>query len=98
MAGNRSVRQPALDIMAFQGRGITAVAKAIGVPLYELRDALHGRQRPSIVVRERLPLLLGVPLVSLFSERQLQDVRMHSTWVRQPTYVRVTESEPEPVA
>jgi hypothetical protein len=70
-------KQPALMIIKYQGRNIAALARIIDVLDHELRAALHGVIRPNVTVRERLPLVLGVPLVSCFTEAALTVPERH---------------------
>ena len=64
-------KQPGLAIMRFQGRATSAVARRIGVHEHQVGAALHGYIRPNAAVRERLPLILGVPLEMIFTEDAL---------------------------
>lgn len=64
-------QQPAYTVLRNQARNLSAVARVIGVSEYELRDAVSGKVRPSIDVREKLPLFLQVPLVDLFEPELL---------------------------
>ncbi len=60
-------KQPGLMIIKYQGRTISGLARTIGVQEHQVRAPLHGIIRPNAVVRERLPLILGVPLECLFT-------------------------------
>ncbi len=59
-------KQPGLEIIRFQERTTSGLARLIGVDDHELRGTLYGKCRPSAEVREKLPLILGVPLEMLF--------------------------------
>ncbi len=59
-------KQPGLTAIQSQARSVSGLARLIGVPDAELRATPYGKCRPSVVIREKLPLILGVPLESLF--------------------------------
>jgi hypothetical protein len=60
--------QPARDHMYEQRWTVSRAAVEIGVPYTHLRCVLMGTASPSPEVRQRLPELLGIPLVDLFDE------------------------------
>lgn len=64
-------RQPAHSILIRERWTVPRAAKMLDVPPQHLMKALHGRIRPSVEVRTRLPLLVGVPLSELFTEDAL---------------------------
>ncbi len=59
-------KQPGLTVIRSQARTISGLARLVGVSDAELRATLHGRCRPSALVRQQLPLILGVPLETLY--------------------------------
>ncbi|WP_335986417.1 hypothetical protein [Glycomyces sp. MUSA5-2] len=72
MKETRFGRQPAHAILKYKGYGaIEKCAVDIEVNRMSLRDALLGRHRPGMGIRERLPEYLGVPLEELFTEESL---------------------------
>jgi hypothetical protein len=72
-------KQPAYFLLKKQGRGIAPTAKIMAVPYLQLRAALYGTARPSQEIRERLPGLLGRPLVELFEAASLRPPRGSET-------------------
>jgi hypothetical protein len=66
MPTNTARVQPGMEVLRNQARTVSGVARIIDVPDHELRNALNGRYRPSRAIRERLPLVVGVPLSLLF--------------------------------
>lgn len=60
-------RQPGYFVLLDQRRYITRTASEIGVPEAHLSRALRGVIRPNLIVRQRLPKLLGRPLRELFT-------------------------------
>jgi hypothetical protein len=65
--------QPGMEVLRNQARTVSGAARVIGVPDHELRNALNGRYRPSRAIRERLPLMVGVPITALFSADMLAE-------------------------
>lgn len=66
---NPRTRRPASPArLALYAKGLTIrqAADQIGVPFAHLANVLKGNATPNATVRERLPELLGVPLVDLF--------------------------------
>ncbi len=66
-------KQPGLTVIRNQARSVSGLARLIGVSDPELRASLYGKTRPSAVVRERLPLILGVPLEAIFCDDVLAE-------------------------
>jgi hypothetical protein len=62
-----------MEVLRNQARTVSGVARVIDVPDHELRNALNGRYRPSRAIRERLPLMVGVPITALFSADMLAE-------------------------
>jgi transcriptional regulator with XRE-family HTH domain len=63
--------QPGREVLRQQGRTVAGTARRIGVNRQHLVQALEGRIRPSMQVRNELPAFLGVPLSELFNEDAL---------------------------
>ncbi len=87
MATKPPTKQPALAILREQARTIRGVARLIGVPEHELRNVIHGHYRPTLAVRDRLPVVLQTPLSSLFLPEMLA-----------PSPIRRKQRTPEPVS
>jgi hypothetical protein len=60
-------RQPARMALRRERYTIKLAAEIIGVPESHLRIAVGGYARPMDAVREKLPVLVGVPLEDLFT-------------------------------
>lgn len=65
------VIQPAREIMRQQQIRIDHAAEQMGVSYRHLRYVLRGITAPMDAVREQLPVILGVPLVELFTPELL---------------------------
>jgi transcriptional regulator with XRE-family HTH domain len=63
--------QPAKAILFKKKMTAARASREIQVDQKHLTNALTGRVRPRPEVRERLPLLLNVPLEQLFTEQAL---------------------------
>ena len=59
-------KQPGLAVIRSQARTVSGLARLIGVSDAELRATLYGKCRPSALVRQQLPLILGTPLQTLY--------------------------------
>jgi hypothetical protein len=70
--GTKYGEQPARDVLRKQGRSVAGTSRAIGIGHGHFRQALAGRVRPSMELRDKLPAWLGVPLHELFTERALR--------------------------
>ena len=64
-------RQPARKMLIVRDLTTQEAADFIGCTKAHLGNALRGRAHPSNLVRERLPLLIGLPLEALFDEATL---------------------------
>lgn len=71
MASTYGERQPALDIAQQQHYTIPQIAEIIGENPSHLGSALRGRAYPSELIRDTLPVVLGVPLEQLFNPDRL---------------------------
>ncbi len=63
--------QPAYAVIRATGRSLSKIADEAGVPYLHLRQACRGLARPSQRVRERLPVVLGLPIEELFEPASL---------------------------
>lgn len=63
--------QPLREVLNKQGISQAKAAKDMGVPYRHLRNVIIGRTHPMDVLRERLPIYLGAPLVDLFTPSML---------------------------
>ncbi|GEM_PF-1535216 len=63
--------QPARAALVAQRYTDRLAAEAIHVDVAHFRNAIKGVAHPSNAIRERLPVLLGVPLGELFTQESL---------------------------
>jgi hypothetical protein len=63
--------QPARVVMARERWSIALAARTIGVNEEHLRNVLRGVTRPMPAVLDKLPELLGCPVMDLFTEEIL---------------------------
>ena len=66
-------RQPAKRFLVVNEITQREAAEFIGCRVNHLRNALNGRSHPNESVREKLPILVGMPLEVLFEAEVLQD-------------------------
>ena len=66
-------RQPAKRFLVVHEISQREAAEFIGCRINHLRNALNGRSHPNESVRERLPILVGMPLEVLFDPEVLED-------------------------
>ncbi len=66
-------KQPGLTVIRNQARSVSGLARLLGISDHELRATLYGKTRPSIVIQERLPLILGVPLEAIYCDDVLAE-------------------------
>jgi hypothetical protein len=72
MVNARYGKQPIHALLKYKGQGaIEKCARDIEVPRMQLRDAIMGRTRPGMALREKLPEYLGESLEELFTEEAL---------------------------
>ncbi len=88
-------KQPGLEVIRSQARTIAGLARLLGVSDSEFRATLYGKCRPSALVREKLPLILGVPLEALYDADVLaEDKRTPGTPPVRRAPERVEEKRP----
>jgi lambda repressor-like predicted transcriptional regulator len=68
-----STFQPIHAVLRSQGRSMAAVARLLGVDYLTFRSACYGLSRPSKIMKERTPALLGVELERLFTDDKLAE-------------------------
>jgi hypothetical protein len=73
--------QPFRAVLMARRISVPQAAELCGVKIDHLRDCADGRVRPNDQVRERLPLITGVPLHELFTADRLdRPHRTRSVW------------------